>query len=380
MTETVTRKRSPLGTRAKPGLILSIGQKADKGHPVKLDYFRAKPGPFTDRFAEVFGKQPKEIRVCPPSNVFGDMIDIRWKAFAGGGPSKPDGGYLKALGRTNYAEVALAGDRERMSGEETLDGWNQDGTKGEFKITGPDDPMVAKLKLKVTTTLRFLVPEVLGVGAWAEISTGSEQSTHSLYRTLAQIYRATQGQWFGLDLVLYLQEARSRPVVDGKQITSKFWMIAVRSPYSVVEFIEQRRAIAEIQAPAPLPALDHGAIEREEELHPGLWETGEDRVRATVAQLPVGSRETVRTREEPSAVDRPDDALLNRIATLRAEVGLEAADTMLLGSFGCEVEQMNAGEAAAYAAGLERIAEARVEHVADADVEILEDNETGETG
>lgn len=372
MTEQAVRRRSPMGVRAKPGLVLSIGMKAEgHGHPTKLDYFRAKPGPFTDRFYEVFGERPKEVRICPPSNDFGDMIDCRWKAFAGGGPNKA-GGYLKALGDTNFAVAALNGDREKLSGPETLQGWNSDGSKVSVTITGPDDPVVAKFGMKVTTTLRFLVPEVLGVGAWAEISTGSEQSTHSLYRTLAQLYRATRGRWFGLDLILYLQEARSRPVVDGKQITSRFWMLAVRSPYSVVEFIEQRRAVAEIQSPPPLPELDHGSVEREEELHSALWGGGEERVRQTVAQLPPAPDEPVRTREEPSAVDRPDDALMNRIATLRTEVGAEAADSLLLGSFGREVEQLSAGEAAAYAAGLERIAKARAETV---EGELVEDGE-----
>ena len=169
-----TTQRAGLGVRAKPGLVLTIGEKVPgENHPRKLDHFRPKPGPYANRFTEVFGEAPTEIRICPPSNRFGDMLDIRWKAFAGGGPRNPTGGYLKVLGRRNFAELGMAGDVAAIHGPEECDGWNTDGTQGPLRITGPEDPAVAKFGMKVYTVLRFLVPDVLGLGAWAEISSTS---------------------------------------------------------------------------------------------------------------------------------------------------------------------------------------------------------------
>jgi len=360
-------KKAELGVRAKAGLVLSIGEKVPgENFPKKLDHFRAKPGPFADKFHSVFGDAPTEIRICPPSNNFGDCLDIRWKAFAGGGPSNPSGGYLKALGRTNFAEAGLGGRPESINGPETLDGWNKDGTSGAFDITGPDDPQIAKLGAKVYCVCRFLVPDVLGVGAWAEISSTSAQTRDSLFTTLGRIYRQLDGQWFGIELVLYMQPAKARPIVDGKRMTSKFWSLAVRSPYSIAELIAARSDLASIQAPSRLPALDHGSIDRDLEVSPALWGEGArpgDDIRRKVAELPPAKDEPMRTRDEPSSVDRPDDATTNRIAMLREEVGAEAADLLLTGAFGVELHQLTAKTGAAYVSGLERIAEQAAEPV-----------------
>lgn len=360
-------RRAELGVRAKPALVLSIGEKVEgQNHPRKLDHFRAKPGPFADKFHAVFGDKPTEIRICPPSNNFGDCLDLRWKAFAGGGPNSPDGGWLKALGRTNFAEEGLRGNVEAINGPETCDGWNKDGTSGVFTIDGPGDVSVVKFGMKIYTVARFLIPEVLGVGAWAEISSTSAQTRDSLFTTLGRIYRQTSGQWFGVELILYMQPAKARPMVDGKRITSRFWSLAVRSPYSIAELIAARDSLASIQAPAQLPALDHGNVERDLEISPALWtppaQPGDD-IRQAIADLPPARDEPLRTREEPSSVGRPDDATLNRIAALRQEVGADAADLLLTGAFGVEVEQLTAQTAGAYLAGLERIAEQSAEPV-----------------
>ena len=371
------RQPADLGARAKPALVLSIGEKVPgQSHPRKLDHFRPKPGPFAAKFHEVFGDAPTEIRICPPSNNFGDMLDIRWKAFAGGGPSNPDGGYLKALGRTNFAEQGLAGNVNAISGPDECDGWNLDGTSGAFALSGPGDDVIAKLGMKIYTVARFLVPEVLGVGAWAEISSTSAQTRDSLFTTLGRIYRQTSGQWFGVELVLYMQPAKARPIVDGKRITSKFWSLAIRSPYSIAELLAARDSLASIQAPSRLPALDHGNVDRDLEVSPALWtppaQPGDD-IRQAIADLPPARDEPLRTRDEPSSVERPDDATMNRIAALRQEVGADAADLLLTGAFGVAVDQLTARTAAAYLAGLERIASQDVEQVAEADVTVVDE-------
>jgi hypothetical protein len=228
--------------------------------------------------------------------------------------------------------------------------------------------------------MRFLIPEVLGLGAWAEISSTSAQTRDGLFTTLGRMHRQLSGQWFGVELVLYLQPAKARPLgADGKRLTSRFWALAVRSPYSITDLIDARLRLASIQPPAPLPALNHGDIERDFELSPALWGTsggaGSD-IRQVIDSLPVAPRgNDLRTRDEPAADDRADDTLLNRIAVLRRQVGLEAADALLDGAFGSQVERMNAATASAYAAGLERILATHGERVDDASVEVVVDEE-----
>lgn len=359
MTETMTR--SPLGQRAKPGLILSIGRivgTGDRTHPERLDYFRAKDGPYLEKFAAVFGEKPTEIPIAIPDNDFGHVLDVRWKAYGSSG--RGQGGYLKCLGATNFADLALAGDLEAMNGPTGATAWKQDGTKSEIELSGPADPLIEKGGLKLYTTFRFWVPDVLGVGSWGEIATTSRVSTDNLFSTLAGMYRSLRGQWKGLPLVLYLQPATARPVVDGKRISSRYWAIAVRSPLSVIELVEQHKQLESIQerAPLALPPVDHEDIGRDEELA-GLYEresTASAAIRDSVAGLPAPPDEPVRTREEPSASDRPDDALLNRIAARAADVGTDAAQLLLLGAFGVEdFTLLPADRAQAYLDGLERL-------------------------
>jgi hypothetical protein len=355
--------KAPLGQRAKPALQLSIGiVKPGAKHPEKLDYFRAKPGPYSARFHEVFGDKPTEVRIQVPDDL-PNALSIAWKAY---GKSK-DGqsSYLKALGKSNYVERALTGDTDVMNGPEKLTVWQQDGRKGEVEISGPTDPIVAQTGLKLYTTFRFWCDEVIGVGSWGEIATTGEVSTHNLFRVLFDQWRRLHGQWVGLPLVMYLQEMTMRPTLTddagvSKRISSKGWAIAVRTPLSVLAFKEQLAELASIQTRAALPPVAHDSVERDLELSPGLWngESDDARVlREQVAGLPTAPDEPLRTREEASSVSRADDATANRIAMLRLELGT-SADSLLVGAFGVEdPAQLTAETAAAYLSGLERLHE-----------------------
>lgn len=351
----IAYQRAPLGQRAKPALVLTIGEvKAGANHPTKLDYFRPKPGEYAQRFLDAFGATPHEIQIAIPDDLPA-VLDIRWKAY---GKSESGNHYLKALGQSNYVERAIDGDLQAMNAPETLTVWRKDGKKGEATVDGPDDPFLAQLGAKVYTTFRFWVPDVLGLGSWAEIATTSEVSTHNLYRALSQQWQMLRGRWIGLPLVLYLQESKARPVVNGQRISSKFWALAVRTPLSVSEFVEQQAALASIQTRAALPPVAHEDAARDHEISPGLFETGGG-MRRELEQLPAPADEGLRTRQEASAADVADDTTMNRIATLRVELG-QAADELLVGAYGVDdPAKLSALEARAYVAGLERIREAR---------------------
>lgn len=347
--------KAPLGQRARPALVLSIGiVEAGKNHPTKLDHFRAKPGPYAAKFAEIFGDAPTEIDVAVPDD-FAATLDIRWKAY---GKSQGGNSYLKALGHSNYVERAITGDASAVNGPETLTVWSKEGKKGEVEISGPDDVFVAKTGLKIYTTFRFWMPSVLGLGSWAEVATTGEVSTHNLFSVLHQQWRRLQGQWVGLPLILYLQPITMRPTVEGKRISSKGWALAVRTPLTVDEFVEQMKALAPIQDRKALPPVAHDNADRDFEISAPLFgDARSEAMREQLEGLPTPPDEPLRTRQEPMAADVADDATVNRIATLRLELG-DVADSLLVGAYGVEdPDQLDGPQARAYVQGLERLHE-----------------------
>lgn len=364
--------KAPLGQRARPALVLSIGVvEAGKQHPTKLDHFRPKPGPYADKFHDVFGDTPTEIDIAIPDDLPA-TLDMRWKAY---GKSQAGNSYLKALGQSNYVERAITGDLAAMNGPETLTVWSKDGKKGEVEISGPDDTFVAQNGMKLYTTFRFWIPSVLGVGSWAEIATTGEVSTHNLFDVLHRQWRQLKGQWVGLPLIMYLQPITMRPTVEGKRISSKAWAIAVRTPLSVDEFVDQMRALAPIQDRKALPPVAHDSADRDLELTPALFEhPATTRMRDELGGLPTPADEPLRTRQEANASDAPDDATVNRIATLRLELG-DVADSLLVGAYGVDDPgQLDAAQARAYVVGLERLHEQRAAAEADAG-EVVEESD-----
>lgn len=82
-------------------------------------------------------------------------------------------------------------------------------------------------------------------------------------------------------------------------------------------------------------ARDHGAIE------------------ASLSSLPLPEDEDVRTREEPTAFQRPSDALLNRIAALETRADEHTRRVLLEGAFGVtRADQLSEAQAEQYAAAL----------------------------
>ena len=251
MSELATRElptRGPgraLGLRAKPALRLALGYRdeAKGGAPTKTDHFIPKRGAkgehdrAADKFQAVYGERPRAIRILLPSSL-GQALTIQHKAWGSAGDD--EGGVLKAIGRTNFALEGTLG------GPDVLTVWNPDGTVDELEISGVDDPEAQALGVDLYTTFRFALPDVLGIGAFAEVTSKGQETTDNLWLKLRELYGAFGARVpFVVQPQLVLRPASGRPLVqtkDGpKRIRSSFFALDLYMPESFDQMFERLR-------------------------------------------------------------------------------------------------------------------------------------------
>jgi hypothetical protein len=337
------------------GLLLSIGDLAEnsKGvtYPTRLDYFRAKPGQLeqyadaADKFGEVYGEEPAAIDdLLFLNNPVDEVLDIRLKAWGTSG--------IRLVGSTNYAaiededeflerawsfedEVKFFPLEEKEVRRELRAEWQGEPIFDELQ--GPNDPRVAKLGISLETTLSFCLPRVMGIGTVALITTKGRTSTRNLYRGVWDQQRFFMGQLIGIPFRLEIQKKRSRYFDKTKRryMPTEINTLVLKTPLTVAEVMAQIKERRESLAILPVSA-----------------DTSESRALKEALALSPGER--VEIRDEPET-DRPDDALLNRIAQLIDEAGEDAAIVTLRGVFGKDtVEELDAQEAIQYERILER--------------------------
>lgn len=272
-----------IGVRVKPALRLAIGFKdpEKRGAPTKTDYFIAKDGPEGEfaraaaKFREVYGDRPKAVEIRLPGE-FGDALDIRYKAFAGAGENG-SGGVMTAKGDTNFALYDYVG------GPDTLTIWKQDGSVLEVQTAGLDattgeplDEIARDLKLGLYTTFRFGIPNVLGYGSHAEITSKGKATTDTLWFKLRGFY-GTFGHRtsFVLRPTLIVKPASARPVIKTKEggqqrIKSRIYVLDLIPTETEDEMLERFREHRELTSAAaeslyaPQPReLEAAPVERE---------------------------------------------------------------------------------------------------------------------
>jgi hypothetical protein len=278
-----------IGVRVKPALRLAIGFRdpEKRGAPTKTDYFIAKEGPDGEfaraavKFREVYGDRPKAIEIRLPGE-FGDALDIRYKAFAGGGGENGGGGVMTAKGDTNFALYDYVG------GPDTLTIWRQDGSVEEVQTAGLDattgeplDEIARDMQLGLYTTFRFGIPNVLGYGSHCEITSKGKVTTDTLWFKLRGFY-GTFGHRtsFVLRPTLIVKPASARPVVqkrgeEPKRIKTRIYVLDLIPTETEDEMLERFREHRELTSAAAESLygsqpreLEAPEREREEEASP----------------------------------------------------------------------------------------------------------------
>lgn len=259
-TDLVQQRPRQLGIKVKPALRLAIGYQGDrsKGEPaiVKLNHFRAKFGAENEnqkaaiKFHEVYGPEPKAISVQLPASLE-QALRIQYMAWGGGGD---EGGVLKAIGATNFAGSS------EMGGPDHLTIWDPDGTVREgVEISGLGDQTAMELGLELYTTLRFGIPNVLGFGSWAEITSKGKETTDNLWYRLHGLYEAFGARVpFAVSPLLVVKPSTARPIIekDGqrKRIKTKIFTLDIVVPENREEILERLTAFQSAMGTSP-PSL-----------------------------------------------------------------------------------------------------------------------------
>lgn len=252
--------------RQPVGLRLSIGDVKGTNRPGRpIDHFRAKPGEqgehlaAAEKFHAHYGEQPKTLNdVYLLSNEVTDVLDVRvkwWTRLGMGGCSLHN---LAALSPEEFAARCDAWQEEIMAflpdrPDPVMD-----------RLKGPEDPRIAKYEMHVEATIKFLLPEVLGIGTVVEITSKGRRSRGNLYAGVTAAHQFLGGNLIGPRFRLTIRPASNRywqPAKDdkpGKWSKSEFHELVFDTALTVAEIREEIAAhrMAQIEAPRPAAAIE----------------------------------------------------------------------------------------------------------------------------
>lgn len=385
-TEVVKQETRDRILRAPIGLLVATGalvptKDGKSTRPAQLGHFRFKEGAleqYTDaamKAHEVYGDEPTSLDdVYLLSNVIGEVLDIRIKAWGKSG--------LRIIGDTNFAELPPDEYAQRVDAwddsivyrpREAKEvparlraAWN--GEPIPSKLEGPNDPRIGKFEMHVEATFRFCLPQVFGMGPVALYSTTSKHNRDQIYKGVTDAAQWLQGNLIGIPFRFRIRPRKTSyfDPKEKKYMPTQTFEVVFDTPWTMQQAIdavrEQREALGTGAAAErlALPAADSAffngtdARARDEE---------EERILAAARELPQPTDEDVRTRDEPSAIQRVDDAQLNRLANL---AGLFDGDltVYLRGAFAVDaLEELTPDQAVQAERGLERLVYADAEHV-----------------
>jgi hypothetical protein len=358
----------PLGLRVAPQLRLAMGYRDEerRGAPVKTDYFIAKRGAKgeydrqADKFYGVFGEKPKQLRILLPPELR-HALTITYKAWGSSGDD--EGGVLKAIGSTNFALEDYVG------GADVLTVWNPDGSVVEVETAGLDantgeplDDVARDLGIELYTTFRFMVPDVLGFGNFAEITTKGKKSTDLLWAKLGFYYGLFKSNvTLALDpLYLVIRPDTARPIVvnkqtgEAKRIKSSIYvldLVPAEAQQEMLDRLAQRRAVIDgvgghaAALYGPPTTTEHPALPPSSAATPPVADAPPAAEPARPAEAgsatgePVGGASTAGSTdpapafegEEPSAFRAPPGAMSDEEAA-RAAAAVAAGETVVPGS------------------------------------------------
>jgi hypothetical protein len=327
------RKRT---VRLPVGLLLSIGsEKPERGPGRPIDHFRPKEGQLEQfaaeakRFTEVYGDEPKQIGdIYFLANEVPAVFDIRLLAFSQSG--------IRGVGDTNFAEINDEAEfEERIFGAKAFeDGftffpkdvsevrpemretWEGEPVHGE--LTGRNDARVDKLDVKYVASLEFCLPEVMGLGKVARISTSGRASIRNLWKGLWTEWFAFNGNLSGpmFRLTVRPRSTQRFEKKEKKMVQTTVFELVLDTPHTVAEL---REALSEHRKAFGVPSKERLRLE------------GRALSNALALPAPAGEEQT---REE--VVAETPDWLLNKIASMESELEEAARRGMLLGVFGVE--------------------------------------------
>lgn len=267
--EIATRDTQATGLRPTVGLRISIGEVVETvkngktvTYPRKLDHFRAKAGALGQyedaavKFEAAYGPEPKTIEdFYFLSNSVGDVLDIRRMVWGLSG--------LRAMSKVNLAMYPPDEIRDRIDrwDDELITFPDDQPEPGYYQLQGPDDPVIAKTKMKTYATLRGCLPRVTGMGLVTEITTTGRRSTDNLLASVVYAHGMLRGNLIGIPFRLSVRPARMRYWDEKKQkrASTEFFEIVLDTPLTMMELVEavrEHRGALEAGGPPASPVRE----------------------------------------------------------------------------------------------------------------------------
>lgn len=179
---------------------IHLGVKhAEKGYPVKTDYFVCPP-----EVRAVFGEQPKALRILIPVEEEEKFASQYYRCYSKtrGLVCKGDGDKADRLVDAQTGALADSGSKDVI--------WK------EVRCRGKDCPDY-RLKCKPVMNLQFLLPEVPGMGIW-QVDTGSINSIKQINSAI-ELVRALCGRVAMVPLLLTLEPREAVSPENNRKLT-----------------------------------------------------------------------------------------------------------------------------------------------------------------
>jgi hypothetical protein len=206
---------------------IHLGYKhPEKGYPVKTDYF-VLPKDHSDykKLVEIYGEKPKELRILIPVEDEEQWASQYYKAY-----SLSHGLVCKGDGETAMRMI------------DTKTGALPDRTTStvlmkDMSCAGRDCPEYKAKKCSEVMNLRFILPEVPGLGVW-QIDTGSINSILNV-NSCAKIIKKAFGRISLIPLILALEPIEVNNPESGKKQT--VYVMNLRSTVTMAQLADAAR-------------------------------------------------------------------------------------------------------------------------------------------
>jgi hypothetical protein len=260
-----------------------------KGYPVKTDYFvLEKDHPNKDAIQKIIGKEPKELKVLIPSEDAEDWCPQYYMSY-----ELTHGLVCKGNGITAMRMVDVKTNAFPTKSTATT-------TMIDLDCDGKDCPMYKERKCREAMKLRFVLPDVPGLGVW-QIDTGSINSILNI-NSCAKMIKTAFGRISNIPLKLTLEPISVNNPETGKKQT--VFVLNLRTDVTLAQLADAARLHSKqflIEAP-DMVALYETQVNRDIK---SLWGDDEQSESPVIEPEPVKEPPTVEVAAPPSPANPP---------------------------------------------------------------------------
>ncbi len=261
----------------------------EKGYPMKTDYF-VLPTDHSSykQLVAIFGEKPKELRVLIPSEDEEVWATQYYKAY-----DQTRGLVCKGDGETSFRMVDVATGALPVKDTKEV-------KMVEMSCAGKDCPEYKAKKCGETMNLKFMLPEIPGLGVW-QIDTGSINSILNV-NSCARTIKKTFGRLTLVPLILSLEPAQVNNPKDGKKQT--VYVLNLRTNVTLTQLADLARESAKTLHLTE-PALEAEYDRQLQEDVDACWPEGKNETKAIEAEVvkpaPAAAPAPIAPKAEPAA-------------------------------------------------------------------------------